>query len=78
MPPLPNWILRARVWNLCCHGRPITDKKLASFGNPHGECGAFSKGSCETKNDALSIVQNPSTMSCAQDMVQTLALEAVC
>lgn len=43
---------------LSCHGRLISAIMFASFGNPEGECGAFTKGSCESKNDALSIVQN--------------------
>lgn len=42
---------------LSCQGRPISDIKFASFGDPKGACGAFVKGSCESKNDALSIVK---------------------
>jgi len=49
-----------KTLELSCHGHPISDIKFASFGNPQGECGAFSKGSCESKSDALSIVQNVS------------------
>jgi hypothetical protein len=42
---------------LSCQGRPISAIKFASFGNPLGTCGSFSKGTCEASNDALSIVQ---------------------
>jgi len=45
---------------LSCYGRSISDIKFTSFGNPEGECGAFKHGSCESKNDVLSIVQNVS------------------
>ncbi|RDY03088.1 hypothetical protein CR513_13361, partial [Mucuna pruriens] len=77
---------------LSCHGRPISAINFASFGNPQGECGAFSKGSCESKSDVLSIVQNAclgkescsfdvsentfGPTSCG-DMVKRLAVEAI-
>jgi len=48
------------ILELSCHGRPISDIKFSSFGNPEGECGAFKHGTCESKNDALSIVKNVS------------------
>ncbi|KAK7265465.1 hypothetical protein RJT34_33085 [Clitoria ternatea] len=47
-----------KTLELSCNGRPISGVKFASFGNPQGVCGAFTKGSCESKNDALSIVQS--------------------
>ena len=46
-----------KILELSCQGRPISAIKFASFGDPRGVCGAFTKGSCESKNDALSIVQ---------------------
>lgn len=49
-----------KTLELSCHGRPISAINFASFGNPQGLCGAFSKGSCESNNDALSVVQNVS------------------
>ncbi|KAI3443528.1 hypothetical protein Pfo_000193 [Paulownia fortunei] len=42
---------------LSCQGRTISAIKFASFGDPQGTCGSFQKGSCESKNDALSIAQ---------------------
>ena len=47
-----------KTLELSCQGRPISAIKFASFGDPQGLCGAFSKGTCESKNNALSIVQN--------------------
>lgn len=47
-----------KTLELSCRGRPILDIKFASFGNPQGVCGAFTKGNCESNNDALSLVQN--------------------
>ena len=46
-----------KTLELSCQGRPISAVKFASFGDPQGVCGVFAKGSCESKNDALSIVQ---------------------
>ncbi|GMY36491.1 beta-galactosidase 15-like [Fagus crenata] len=77
---------------LSCQGRPISSIKFASFGNPHGTCGSFHKGSCEAK-DALSIIQNACVgkESCSIDVSEDtlgstecgdiskrLAVEAVC
>ncbi|KAL2327302.1 hypothetical protein Fmac_020729 [Flemingia macrophylla] len=82
-----------KTLELSCHGHPILDIKFASFGNPQGECGAFTKGSCESKSDALSIVQKECVgkescsidvsektfgkTSCG-DVIKRLAVEAVC
>ncbi|XP_021750275.1 beta-galactosidase 15-like [Chenopodium quinoa] len=41
---------------LSCEGRPISGIKFASFGAPQGVCGSFEKGSCESANDAKSIL----------------------
>lgn len=49
-----------KTLELSCHGRSISDIKFASFGNPQGTCGAFTKGSCESNNEALSLVQKVS------------------
>ncbi|XP_027331397.1 beta-galactosidase 7-like [Abrus precatorius] len=46
-----------KTLELSCQGRPISAIKFASFGNPQGVCGAFTKGTCESQNDALSIVK---------------------
>ena len=50
-----------KILELSCHGRPISEIKFASFGNPEGVCGAFRKGSCESKDDALAILQKVSS-----------------
>ncbi|KAL2922697.1 Beta-galactosidase, partial [Bienertia sinuspersici] len=39
-----------------CDGRPISGIKFASFGDPQGICGNFSKGSCEGANNAQEIL----------------------
>ncbi|KAJ0637131.1 putative beta-galactosidase [Helianthus annuus] len=39
----------------CDQGWKITSIRFASFGNPKGDCGSFTQGSCHT--DVLSIVQ---------------------
>jgi len=46
-----------KTLELSCQDRPISAIKFASFGDPNGVCGAFIKGSCESKKDALSLVQ---------------------
>ncbi|KAK7304013.1 hypothetical protein RJT34_14999 [Clitoria ternatea] len=81
-----------KTLELSCQGRPISAIKFANFGNPEGECGAFSKGSIQSKSDALSIVHNACVgkESCridvsektfgptSGDIVKRLAVEAVC
>jgi len=49
-----------KTLELSCHGRSISDIKFASFGNPQGTCGSFTKGSCESNNEALSLVKKVS------------------
>lgn len=46
-----------KTLELSCQGRKISAIKFASFGDPEGVCGAFTNGSCESKSNALSIVQ---------------------
>ncbi|XP_022972701.1 beta-galactosidase 7-like [Cucurbita maxima] len=41
---------------LSCHDRTISDIKFVSFGNPHGTCDSFQKGSCESST-ALSVIE---------------------
>ncbi|KAK7291786.1 hypothetical protein RIF29_07206 [Crotalaria pallida] len=82
-----------KTLELSCQGRPISAIKFASFGDPQGVCGAFFKGSCESKNDALSIVQaacvgketcsidvshNTFGPTTCGDIGEWLAVEAVC
>jgi len=47
----------SKTLELSCHGQSISDIKFASFGNPQGACGSFTKGSCESNNEALSLVK---------------------
>ncbi|XLR01324.1 hypothetical protein S83_067522, partial [Arachis hypogaea] len=47
-----------KTLELSCQGRPISAVKFTSFGDPQGICGSFSKGTCESHNDALPVVQN--------------------
>ncbi|XP_011660030.1 beta-galactosidase 15 isoform X2 [Cucumis sativus] len=79
---------------LSCQGKEITGIKFASFGDPTGSCGNFSKGSCEGKNDAMKIVEDLcigkescvidisedtfGATNCALGVVKRLAVEAVC
>ncbi|KAI3458993.1 hypothetical protein Pfo_015656 [Paulownia fortunei] len=79
---------------LSCQGRTISDIKFATFGDVQGICGSFDKGSCESKNDTLSIVQNacvgkencsiPASESvfgstnCDGSIAKRLVVEAVC
>ncbi|CAJ2628195.1 unnamed protein product [Trifolium pratense] len=82
-----------KTLELSCHGRSILDIKFASFGNPQGVCGSFTKGNCESINDSLSFVKNACVGkdSCSIDvsektfgptncgnMVKRLAVEAIC
>ncbi|RDX58412.1 hypothetical protein CR513_62274, partial [Mucuna pruriens] len=82
-----------KTLELSCQGRPISAIKFASFGDPKGLCGAFIKGTCESKNSALSILQNACVgkESCSIDVsektfgpttcgniAKRLAVEAVC
>ncbi|GLT62865.1 hypothetical protein SLA2020_354680 [Shorea laevis] len=78
---------------LSCQGRPISAVKFANFGEPAGSCGAFQKGACESKTDALSILQNECVgkETCSIDVseekfggsdcgnsIKRLAVEVVC
>ncbi|GFY98543.1 beta-galactosidase 15 [Actinidia rufa] len=78
---------------LSCQGRPISAIRFASFGDPKGTCGSFEKGSCEGRNNAMSIVQNAclGKESCSiqasedvfgstncSDISKRLVVEAVC
>ncbi|KAJ6428139.1 hypothetical protein OIU84_023538 [Salix udensis] len=79
---------------LSCQGRPISAIKFASFGNPLGTCGSFSSGTCEASNDAISIVEKAcvgqesctidvsedtfGSTTCGDDVIKTLAVEAIC
>lgn len=79
---------------LSCQGRPISSISFASFGDPSGDCGNYSKGTCESQNDASNVVEelcvgkescdvfvSESTFgatNCAADIVKRLAVEAVC
>ncbi|XP_071908360.1 beta-galactosidase 15-like [Coffea arabica] len=45
------------ILDLSCQGRVMTRIDFASFGNPDGVCGAFTKGNCEA-SDSLSVVQD--------------------
>ncbi|KAK4385874.1 Beta-galactosidase [Sesamum angolense] len=79
---------------LSCYGRPISGIKFASFGNVQGVCGAFQKGTCEAKNDVLSVVQNAcvgkescvvrasesslGSTSCDSNTTKRLVVEAIC
>lgn len=42
---------------LSCQNKPIQGVIFASFGDPEGSCGQFSKGSCDAEKDVLPIVQ---------------------
>ncbi|QCD80206.1 beta-galactosidase [Vigna unguiculata] len=46
-----------KILELSCQDRPISAIKFASFGDPKGVCGSFTKGSCESKKNALSIME---------------------
>ena len=50
-----------KILELSCQGRPISEIKFASFGNPEGVCGTFRKGSCDSKDDALTILRKVSS-----------------
>ncbi|XP_054819914.1 beta-galactosidase 15-like [Prosopis cineraria] len=78
---------------LSCQSRSISAIKFASFGNPQGTCGSFYKGTCESNNDALSIIEKACVgkQTCSIDIsertfgstncgniTKRLAVEAVC
>lgn len=78
---------------LSCQGRPISAVKFANFGEPAGSCGAFHKGTCESKTDALPILQKECVgkETCSIDVseenfggsdcgnsIKRLAVEVVC
>lgn len=81
-----------KTMELTCHGRPISEIKYASFGDPQGACGAFKKGSCEI--DVLPVIEKQcvgqkscsvevseaklGATSCAAGTVKRLAVEALC
>ncbi|XP_052182584.1 beta-galactosidase-like [Diospyros lotus] len=47
-----------KTMELSCEGRPISAIRFANFGDSNGTCGALVTGSCQGRNDAISIVQN--------------------
>ncbi|KAI9114113.1 hypothetical protein K1719_014763 [Acacia pycnantha] len=78
---------------LSCQSRPISAIKFASFGDPQGTCGSFYKGTCESSNNALSIIEKACVgkQSCSIDVTENtfgstncgnitkrLAVETVC
>ncbi|KAG4932279.1 hypothetical protein JHK87_046281 [Glycine soja] len=82
-----------KTLELSCQGRKISAIKFASFGDPKGVCGAFTNGSCESKSNALPIVQKACVgkEACSIDvsektfgatacgnLAKRLAVEAVC
>ncbi|KAK3034526.1 hypothetical protein RJ639_032515 [Escallonia herrerae] len=84
-----------KTMELSCEGRLISDIKFASYGDaPEGTCGSFATGSCQGKNDALSIVRNAcvgketcsipasdevfGSTTCGKDVSKKLVVEAIC
>ncbi|KAL9165755.1 hypothetical protein ABFS82_06G191200 [Erythranthe guttata] len=79
---------------ISCQGKTISDVKFASFGDVQGICGSFEKGTCEAKNDAISIVKNAcvgkescsiqasasvfGATNCEASVSKRLAVEVVC
>ncbi|KAL8229591.1 hypothetical protein R6Q57_014491 [Mikania cordata] len=75
---------------MCDQSWKITSVRFASFGNPKGDCGTFTQGSCHT--DVLSIVQQAciGKKSCSvpvatakfgnscPGVIKSLAIEALC
>lgn len=45
-----------RTMEVSCPGRTISAVRFADFGDAHGSCGSFRKGTCTSKNDAMSIL----------------------
>ncbi|XP_033132309.1 beta-galactosidase 15-like [Brassica rapa] len=45
-----------KIIELSCDRKPISAIKFASFGNPHGNCGSFEKGTCESSNNTVDIL----------------------
>uniref|UniRef100_M4DXF2 beta-galactosidase n=1 Tax=Brassica campestris TaxID=3711 RepID=M4DXF2_BRACM len=45
-----------KIIELSCDRKPISAIKFASFGNPHGNCGSFEKGTCESSNNTVDII----------------------
>ncbi|MQM22320.1 hypothetical protein Taro_055371 [Colocasia esculenta] len=69
-----------KTLTLSCQGeRSISSIQFASFGDPHGTCKAFRKGSCEAKK-ALSIVQQACVgkSSCSIDVSEAILGETNC
>ncbi|XP_050215602.1 beta-galactosidase 15-like [Mercurialis annua] len=79
---------------LSCNGKSISGIEFASFGNPQGSNGDYMVGTCQGSNDTLSIVQKAcvgkesckievskdlfGSTNCGADVVNTLAVLAVC
>ncbi|CDP03052.1 unnamed protein product [Coffea canephora] len=82
------------VLEISCQGRPISDIKFASFGNPEGTCGSFQKGTCDANNDPLLVVREACVgkescsfaasetllgpTNCDASVTKRLVVEAVC
>ncbi|KAL5850777.1 hypothetical protein ACOSQ4_008790 [Xanthoceras sorbifolium] len=83
-----------KTLELSCQGRPIAGVLFASFGDPQGTCGSFTKGTCDAEQDVLPILQKECVgkdscsiqvseeklgkTNCGGNIVKRLAVEAVC
>lgn len=47
---------------LSCHDRTIKNINFVSFGNPHGNCDNFQKGTCDSST-ALSVIEKVKLLS---------------
>ncbi|KAA8534750.1 hypothetical protein F0562_029808 [Nyssa sinensis] len=79
---------------LSCNGRPISDIKFASFGDPRGACGSFQKGTCDGQHDAVTLLKNAcvgkescsieaseavfGSTQCGDGISKRMVVEAVC
>ncbi|CAH1432299.1 unnamed protein product [Lactuca virosa] len=46
-----------KTMEISCQNRSISSIRFASFGDVKGSCGSFRKGSCQAKNDVISVIQ---------------------
>ncbi|KAK1549922.1 hypothetical protein Q3G72_010443 [Acer saccharum] len=50
-------MIEKKTLELLYQGKPIASVLFASFGDPQGSCGSFTKGTCDVEEDVLPILR---------------------
>ncbi|KAI9192258.1 hypothetical protein LWI28_020101 [Acer negundo] len=69
-----------KTLELSCQGKPIAGVLFASFGDPQGSCGSFTKGTCDAEEDVLPIIQKECVGkdSCSVEVIEEKLGKTTC